>query len=242
MNISSNNWSLSIDLNGGRIRELSYKGIKVLGTYHRIDGKIGNTHLCVPSFDKEGIEKYNLPFHGLVRNGAWNVERRTGNEMRITTTTLATDSYPASLKVEQTFTLGDTFKHDIFVYHLSGEPVPVNSGVHYYWDTPNGWEKTTVNSRQSAEQIKNNGYIDLQEKNIIRFPHATYQVTSDGFHNAVLWTSFKIDEKGKRQYGRDFCCIEPVIGWSGYFGSEKSIVRKGETKSFSLEVSAGERT
>ena len=48
------NWLLKIDLEGGRIYELSKEGEKILGTYERIDEKIGNTHVCIPNFAREG--------------------------------------------------------------------------------------------------------------------------------------------------------------------------------------------
>ncbi len=241
MNLSSHNWSLTLDLNGGRITELSYLGIKIFGTYQRIDGKLGNSHLCVPSFDKEGIEKYKLPFHGLVRNNVWNVERRTKNRICISVGTQATATYPASLKILQTFTLGNDFIHNISVQHFSGEAVPVNIGVHYYWDTPEGWNMTAVNSQQSTEKIMSNGFIALEEKNVIQFPHAKYSLISQGFENAVLWTSF-IDSQEEKRYSQDFCCIEPVIGWPHFFGSEKSFLKVGDKKDFLIKLCAGERT
>ena len=242
MNISSNGWSLSLDLSGGRIKELSHSGVKVFGTYNRIDGKQGNTHLCVPSFDKEGMEKWGLPFHGLVRNCLWSEEHRTENELSISTQTEPSIVYPASLKVEQTFTLSDVFTHTVAVSHISGNEVPLNIGVHYYWDTPKGWNDTQINNANIKANIETNGTTHLESKNKIVFPHATYELTSSGFNTAVLWTSFKTSEKGDKTYSQDFCCIEPVLDWPGYFGSEGSVLKNGEKKIASLMIGAGERT
>ena len=245
MNLQFHNWSLSLDLIGGRIQELSHEGVNVFGTYARMNGKMGNTHLCVPSFDIEGQEKYNLPFHGLVRTIPWTVKNASDSSIVISYITTPSNTYSAELSIEQTFTLKETFVHSIQVAHLRGEAVPLNIGVHYYWDTPQGWDKLSVNSQQSTEGIKSNGYMILKEKNIIEFPHASYEMKSDGFHSAALWTSFKTDESGKKSYSRDFCCIEPVIGWPGYFGSEESMMRKGEQKTVSIaleKLCAGERT
>jgi galactose mutarotase-like enzyme len=236
MYITSNNWALSLSLNGGRVENLSYNDIKVFSTYNRIDGKLGNTHLCIPSFDKEGIEKYNLPFHGLVRNAVWNMERRTENEISISTITQASTTYPASLKVEQVFLMDKDFSHTIIVSHISGEAVPVNIGVHYYWDTPRGWNETQINNTNIATNFETNGFIKLEQTNKVVFPHATYQLTSKGFNNAVLWTSFKTNEMGEKQYSQDFCCIEPVLGWLGYFGTERSILRPGKSISASISL------
>lgn len=235
MYISSNNWSLSVDLNGGRIKELSFNDQRVFGTYRRIDGKEGNTHICVPSFDKEGIEKYSLPFHGLVRNAVWTEELRTKNSIQISTLTTPSQSYPASLLVTQTFELGSSFSHKVSVVHLTGEPVPVNCAIHYYWDTPQGWEGTRINNTNSETNIRTNGFVKLEEQNIIQFPHAKYQLTSHGFNNAVTWTSFT-GEGNEKKCSTDFCCIEPVVGWPDYFGSKESMLNPGETVSASIEL------
>lgn len=236
MNITSNNWSLTIDLMGGRIMELSYRGVKVLGTYNRIDGKQGNTHLCIPSFDKEGVEKYNLPFHGLVRNNLWILERGTENELYISTTTQSTANYPAILNVTQTFYLGEVFEHKITVSHVSGQPVPLNVGIHYYWDTPSGWDKIIIGNQNQKDTIETNGSIDLLNNNLIQFPQTTYELTSNGFHSAVLWTSFKTNENALKEYSQDFCCIEPVLKWPGYFGGEESMLYPGKNISASIKI------
>lgn len=242
MDISSGNWSLTLDLNGGRIEELTHEGVRIFGTYNRIDGKIGNTHLCIPSFDKEGIEEYGLPFHGLVRNILWTTGKATQNSLSLSIVTQPTVFYPASLRVTQTFILTDVFVHSVSITHISGEPVPVNCGIHYYWDTPEGWHGTQINGVNMNEAIETNGFIGQNGTNIITFPHATYKLVSNGFHSAVLWTSFKTIENEKKEYSQDFCCIEPVIGWPHYFGSEKSMLKRGEVKTISLSLCAGERT
>lgn len=233
MNLSFGKWGLTIDLDGGRIKELARKGQKIFGTYNRIDGKEGNTHLCVPSFDREGSEKYGLPFHGLVRNSLWTIDGQSEDTLSLSIITKATATYPASLKVTQTFTLNDVFTHSIGISHLSGNPVPVNCGVHYYWNTPQGWDNTQINESNSKTNIETNGYVTLSEHNSIIFPHAAYQLTSHGFHNAVTWTSFKNEGK-KKIYSNDFCCIEPVVGWPDYFGSKESMLNPGETVSASI--------
>ncbi len=236
MYISSGHWSLSLDLDGGRIQELCHKGTKVFGTYNRIDGKQGNTHVCIPSFDREGQEKYGLPFHGLVRNIKWQVNSQSKSSLSISCKTPSSTLYLAQLSVEQQFNLEDSFIHRIRITHIKGKEVPVNIGCHYYWDTPRGWNKIKIQNINQEEVIETNGYIDLQEKNSIDFPHAKYELISYGFHSAVLWTSFKIDENKNKVYSNDFCCIEPIIGWPHYFGSKQSFLRLGETVSASIQL------
>lgn len=243
MKLIYTDWSLSVDLDGGRISELTHKSKRILGTYKRLDGKTGNTHICAPSFDKEGQgAPYELPFHGYARTLTWVVEKQTDSSLSISTVTPKTPTYNAELKLVQHFSLGSVFTHSTEVIHLSGSPVPVNIGIHYYWDTPKGWEPVMINNMPQKENIRSNGYMSLLPENTISFPHATYYMQSEGFHSAALWTSFA-DHNGSKQYNDDFCCIEPIIGWPGYFGTEKSTVKEGQQKMVSIKIAgAGERT
>lgn len=236
MDITSNNWSVSLDLNGGRIQELAYKGVKIFGTYQRMDGKIGNTHICAPSFDREGQEKYNLPFHGYARTLTWNIKQQTANRVEISTKTKEIEMYPAQLEISQEFLLDDQFTHTVSVKHISGQQVPVNIAIHYYWDTPKDWETVSLNDELLSPSIKTNKSIGLKEKNLITFPHAQYEMLSQGFRTAALWSSFKTDEGENKIYNHDFCCIEPIIEWPNYFGSDKSILHPGETISTSISI------
>ena len=236
MELTFNNWSLFLDLDGGRIQELTHKGIKVFGTYHRIDGKIGNTHICAPSFDKEGQEKFGLAFHGYARTLQWKVEKQTADTIIISTITLSSKTYPASLKISQEFSLNEHFIHTVSLSHLSGKAVPINIGVHYYWDTPKGWGKSSLNDEPLSTNIKTNGYMNLKKINTVVFPHTTYELTSNGFRSAVLWTSLKIDGQENKLFSNDFCCIEPVLEWPHFFGSEQSILHPSETISASIRI------
>lgn len=236
MNLTSNGWSLTLDLNGGRIQELAYQGIKVFGTYKRIDGKVGNTHICTPSFDKEGQGAYQLPFHGYARTLVWSGEQIADNTLQIKTVTSSTPTYPAELELTQTFTLGDSFSHVVEVKNIKGDVVPVNIGIHYYWDTPKGWKNSTLNDKKLAFSIETNGYMDLTNESIITLPHAKYTITSDGLHTIMLWTSFKTEHDGTKTFSNDFCCIEPIAKWPGYFGSEQSLLGRGKNVSASIQI------
>ncbi|MCX6731249.1 MAG: hypothetical protein NTZ55_05355, partial [Candidatus Roizmanbacteria bacterium] len=187
MNLICNDWSLTLDLSGGRIRELTYKGERVFGTYKRIDGKMGNTHICAPSFDKEGQEEYQLPFHGYARTLIWSGEQVSDDTLRIKTITPSSQKYPAELELTQTFSLSDIFNHIIEVKNSKGDEVPVNMGIHYYWDTPQGWKESTLNGKKLSSYIESNGYIDLTNESTITLPQAKYQMTSDGLHTVMLW-------------------------------------------------------
>ena len=79
----SNDWELIFDLSGGRIVSLKNKDKFILGTFQRIDGKTGNTHVCTPNFAEEGMEKYNLPFHGPFRNSEWTLINNSETNLEI---------------------------------------------------------------------------------------------------------------------------------------------------------------
>jgi len=236
MEINSNKWSLSLDLDGGRIKYLAFDNFPILGTYKRVDGKLGNTHICAPSFDKEGEDKFNLPFHGYARTLQWDFEKIADNVVQIKTITTSTKTYPAKLELIQRFVLGETFKHSVEVKHIDGLEVPVNIGIHYYWDTPKGWNDVQINNTNIKTNIETNGNMKLLPENIIKFPHATYKLSTKEFHSAALWTSFKLNEMGIKKYSTDFCCIEPIIGWPGYFGTPKSFIKPHETVSVFVEL------
>lgn len=238
INFKNKNWSLTLDLQGGRILELSHKATKMLGTYFRLDGKVGSTHICTPSFDKEGQDlKWSLPFHGYARTLDWIVEKQTETDVTISTHTAPTPTYNALLKLSQTFIMDQVFLHSVAVENIKGNAVPVNVGLHYYWDTPQGWDDLTINNKSQMTNVKENGYCDLQKVNVIKFPLVSYTLTSHGFQSAALWTSFTTNTLGAKQYNQDFCCIEPIIKWPGYFGSKESILEVGKTKIIKLEIS-----
>ncbi len=220
------NWELTLDLKGGRIVSLYCSGQKILGTYNRADNKIGNTHVCIPNFANEGAD-LALPFHGPSRNSIWKVKNKRRYSIVISCDIPATDLYPAKLHIEQSFTLRDSFVHEIKVTNTKGSAVPLNIGCHYYWDTPKGWEGTMINKRIVNNQIENNGSMSLKEKNEIVFPHTTYRIEQIGFGMAVLWTGF-YEKKGEKRFDNVYCCIEPVRGRGNFFGSGASMIKEGQ--------------
>ncbi len=225
-------WICDIDLQGGRITKLSYGNQTVLGSYNRIDGKQGNTHLCVPNFADEGGETYGLPFHGPARNCMWKLVSHDTGSIRCVIP--KTEKYPAELSVIQRFVLSNTqFSHTITVSHIGGEPVPINIGIHNYWDTPNGWENLKLNSQDAVYIVKKNGRVPLKKENSLEFSSGKkiYWEVS-GFSEAVLWSAFRGNE-----FDKNYVCIEPVLGYKNYFESKESILRKGEKKQYSQQIS-----
>jgi len=230
-------WELQIDLNGGRIMRLKKENKIILGSFDRIDGKVGNTHLCAPNFGIEGKE-LGLPFHGFARQATWQVEYWVMGKTCISTILPKTLSYPSPLKLEQLFKLNEHFIHTVEITNIGDKQVPVNLGVHYYWDTPAGWKETLINNKSISELIENNKIIKLSNKFEINFPkQKPLSIKQTGFYNAVFWTGFK--EQGyKKIYDQKYCCIEPVIGIGDYFGSKKSLLSPGKSIKIEFAIQA----
>jgi len=234
MQISNSNWRLEIDLQGGRISKLRYRDQIILGSFDRVDGKKGNTHLCLPNFGAEG-KKFDLPFHGPARNEIWKIIKQSNNSLTIVWEMLPTEKYQGNLLIEQQFTIEKDFKQTIGVMNR-GKTVPVNIGIHNYWNTPHGWRNTLVNGVNATEGIETNGSIKIKNENEIIFPGMRPIIWQlSGFNDAVLWTGFK-KEREKIIYDQQYACIEPVIGYNkNYFGSEQSLL--GPHQSFSASQS-----
>lgn len=219
--IKSRDWSLKIDLEGGRIYELCKKGEKILGSYERIDGKTGNTHICVPNFAMEGVKSLGMVAHGPFRNGLWELETR--NEKSDTRIKLETEG----LGVEQRFSLGKTFSQQIIIKNFSSEAKRVNVAVHNYWDTPQGWQGIKLNGEEITMAVKSNPEIKIEEDNILEISGKNaikWQLL--GFNYVKVWTAFK--EEGKiKIYDPGYVCIEPLMEKEGFVETQASFLPPG---------------
>lgn len=209
--IKSGDWELVIDLAGGRIVSLKKAGRLILGTFSRIDGKTGNTHLCVPNFADEG-SNLGLPFHGPARNSTWQVGFCGDSSILIGIVLDKSLLYPIRLQVRQKFVFGVNFSQQIEIKNIGRLSAPVNLGIHYYWSTPAGMTGTRVNGHDITDLIKDNKEIGLLPVNRIIFPKQTPIVMrTEGFPRAVVWTGFRA-QAGKKIFDDHYCCIEPVAG------------------------------
>lgn len=229
--LSANYLTLTVDLSGGRILELKSRGETVLGTFTRIDGKTGNTHLCLPNFGAEGQEKYNLPFHGYARTVNWETaggRYQLPDRLTLRCYLPPTSNYPAELEVTQEFALlPDVFRQTVTVKNLQGPPVPVNIGIHNYWQTPAKWEGARLNGEDITQKIKDNGFSPLKSDNAITFSGGvSYKLHTEGFGAAVLWTGRK-----DGRFDSAYACIEPAVAYDpGYFGSDESLLAEKQTR------------
>ena len=196
-------WELVIDLDGGRISSLKSKGILILGTFERIDGKSGNTHVCIPNFADDGVKKYGFPFHGPFRNAKWNLIQQTENSLEI-------ECEIDGLNVHQFFLLNDYFVQKIIIENKSEEEKPINMAIHNYWSSDLGWQGVMLNNLDISLGIKESIFVNFRQLNDLNIPGKPlikWQLM--GFNYARLWTGF-LDEGGNKIFDNNYFCVEPV--------------------------------
>jgi len=228
---------VAVNLAGGRIHQLVYGERTILGTYPRIDGKNGSTHVCVPNFASEGTGTHALPFHGPARGLMWEVREQTATMLTITCNIAPSSSYSAPLHVVQSLSIGASFVHVVSVTNMGAQGVPVNIGIHNYWETPQGWRGTKVNGTDVSHAIATNGSIDAEPQNSIIFPgQSPIYMQTKGVKHLVTWTGVKNDT-----YDETYACIEPVHSYDpSFFGSTPSMLMPADTRTISQEISVAD--
>ena len=227
--IENNGWKLEIDLDGGRIVSIEKEEQKILGTFERIDGKSGNTHICTPNFAAEGVEEFGFVFHGPFRNTVWEVIGKSNTALEI-------QCEVDGLLVKQFFRLTDSFSQDIEVLNNSNEKKRVNVAMHNYWDTEFGWQGTKLNGVDITQGVKTNPEVELKELNtleIIGKKIIFWKV--ENFKLAKLWTGVK-EENGVKSYDRKYVCIEPEMEFEGFVTTDKSWLESGKGISLNQSI------
>jgi hypothetical protein len=218
--IENNGWVLEINLDGGRIVNLIKDNQKILGTFDRIDGKQGNTHICTPNFAAEGVEKFGFMFHGPFRNSEWQIIKQGQKNLEI-------NCEIDGLVVIQKFQINDEFEQKIVIKNKSNERKRVNVAMHNYWDTAAGWQGIKLNGVDITEGIKNNPEIELKKENIFEIPGKKPVVWKvENFKLAKLWTGVK-EENEIKFFDQNYVCIEPEMEFEGFVETEKSWLRVG---------------
>lgn len=213
--IQNNDWNLIIDLNGGRIRELKYKKDIILGSFKRIDGKEGNTHICCPNFGGEGMEKFNLPFHGPFRNLEWKLINKNKDTIEIEAESLG-------LKIKQIFKLINGFEQVVRIFNLENKDRLANVAIHNYWDTRNSWKGTKLNGEIIDELIKSDIDRELLSVNILEIlGKRKYKWSVEGFKYQRFWTAFK-ETEGEKKYDQNYICVEPSLERQGFLNTEQT--------------------
>lgn len=217
--LNNSGWELVIDLEGGRIVGLRNKEILILGSFERIDGKKGNTHVCIPNFNMDGVKEFGLPPHGPFRNELWKVSQQTENLLNI-------ECEIGGINVHQVFSFEeDNFNQKIVIENKNEEGKPVNAAIHNYWSSDLGWESVTLDGTDLTLGIKNSDFVDLKsinELNVSGRPLIKWQVF--GFKYAKLWTGF-LEEGENKIFDNNYFCLEPIMEKDeNFFGSPESIL------------------
>lgn len=218
--VSNNNWLLEVDLRGGRIVKLEKNKQKIFGTYERIDEKIGNTHLCVPNFASEGVEKLGFIFHGPFRNALWKLVDQNKEKIEISCEI-------EGLLVSQVFEIREKFNQTVRVKNLGNDKKRVHVAIHNYWDTEFGWGGIKLNGYDIIGGFIDNLEIKLEKNNILEIKgkkSINWQV--ENFKKAKLWTGVK-DANGKRIFDEKYVCIEPVMEYEGFVETQRSWLECG---------------
>ncbi|HRT40170.1 MAG TPA: hypothetical protein P5299_02305 [Candidatus Woesebacteria bacterium] len=195
MKLIENGWELGIDLMGGRITELRKDNQQILGTFQRIDGKKGSTHVCFPCF---GNEMPKLPFHGPARDEKWTIADTYGENAEIVY------SYK-KWRIKQIFKLEKVFVHQFIIENKGMRKLPVNLAVHYYFNL--NYKDLTINGDKMEQYIKADGEIQAKRTNIIDDGTIRILMILDGFERIHLWTGRK-----NGIYDESYCCLEPLWG------------------------------
>jgi len=213
--IQNGDWNLVVELNGGRIKELKYKNEVILGTFKRIDGKTGNTHICCPNFASEGMEKFGLPFHGPFRSLEWKLIDKNENKIEIEIENL-------DLEIRQIFEIGDVFKQTIKIKNLVNENRLINMAIHNYWDSRNGRKGTRLNDKIIDNLVESDSNQILSNINVLEIPgKQKYNWSLEGFKYGQFWTSFNEFDNGKT-YDQNYVCVEPSLEKQGFLDEEKT--------------------
>lgn len=234
--ISNKNWVLEVSLGGGRVVDLRCKDRKILGSFNRIDGKTGNTHLCVPNFANEGVELYGLPFHGPSRNEEWEVVKQTENSLVIACEIREVGNYPGNIYLKQELELNEEFSQKVLIKNIGIKKAPVNLGIHNYFYSENDWRGVMVNGVDVGTIVEISDYIELKEENLVSIPGKSEIIWKTyGFNFAKLWTGFK-EENGVKTFDKEYVCIEPVRGKEGLVEKPESIISEGEELVFEQRI------
>jgi len=211
--IQNGGWTLSVDLDGGRIGELRYNDEIVLGTFLRIDGKKGNTHVCCPNFGNEGDN--DLPFHGPFRNKEWNLVNKSLDNIEI-------EAVDLELRVRQIFDLKDGFEQKVIIENLETVDRAANVAIHNYWAAEMGWQGTKLNGKIVDELVKSDTSQSIFGSSILEIPGKSVKRWNlIGFGFVQFWVSFSENE-GQKKYDNGYICIEPALEEQGFLNGGKN--------------------
>lgn len=198
---------ITVAREGARLQDLEILNTKVLTAPTRGDGKDASTHLCTPIFGPETTTSYGIAQHGDFRNQTHTpriTEMGFGFSSNIDDGTL-----PKGASVDLIYRLSPYALTITTTYFNSGSvPVPINSGVHFYWYSPEGWDGLVINGNDVTQRVKDDDIIPLKSTNLIKIPgRPEYLLRQFGLNCANLW-AYRDPETG--EYDQHYVAIEPV--------------------------------
>ncbi|MGI8420424.1 MAG: hypothetical protein ACR2LN_07350 [Candidatus Levyibacteriota bacterium] len=236
--IKENDDVLRVESLGAKV-SLTLKGIPLLGSFTRGDGKTGITHPCTPVFGPDRKNLYGLKQHGNMRNEPVSLQHVADNV--IVSHALADPGYPKGVVVKQIMGVEDGSFSLVMIHTNNGtEEVALNAGEHCYFVAPQGYKGTEINGKDISSLIDEHydGFaIELEETNKIQIPGQPELVLrQNGFHYAMLWVGKNPDTK---EIDQTYVCIEPVEGdpTSNFFGSTASKLLSGQSRSAMFSIS-----
>lgn len=224
---------------GGKI-QVQLRGVVVLGSFERGDGKKGITHPCTPIFGSDKNNLYGLNQHGNMRNEHISVNQ-VGDNI-ITSHTITDEGYPEGIVVKQMMGIEDGMFSLVMIHtNIGTAKAALNTGEHCYFEAPQGYKGTKVNDVDVTSLIEENWdgkAIELKEANLIQIPgKPAITLAQNGFNKAMIWVGK--NPKSKVIDGT-YVCIEPVEEnpTGSYFGSKQSYLLPGQSRSamFSLVI------
>ena len=228
---------LRVTRQGARLT-VNLGGVAVMGEFERGDGKAGITHTCSPIFGPDKHKLYGLVQHGMMRNEPSKVNASTPNQIMIKH--IVTDAgYPPGVVVEETLGIENSVFSFAMAHHNSGqEKVPLNAGLHCYFDAPTGYKGTKVNNQDISsliEQHPDGAPIALPARSIIQIPgKPQMQLVQDSFRFAMVWAGRnpQTDEIDKT-----YVCIEPIELHPDEFGQPVSNLHPSGKRTSSFDLS-----
>jgi galactose mutarotase-like enzyme len=225
-----------VDLHGAR-KTLTLNGVPILIETQRADGKVGSTHPCTPNFANPE-NTYGLPQHGPALNADWKVLTQTEDSLTIVYS-IEGGTFPKGLKIVQTLRINNGLFEIYTVHtHAGTEPAPLIYGEHFYWDAPNSLQNMKLNEVELQDLYipPEGALLVLDEKNALQISgKPAINLEQENMPVGILWQG-----KGDSSY----VCIEPVTmnpykdeEGKPYFGSAKSMLKPGETKTAYVSIS-----
>lgn len=221
---------------GSRIELLVLKGHEISSIVTRGDGSQASGHPCAPNFD-EDTAGFGFKRHGVARDSLATVTELTLSSIS-TEVQIKKRGYPSLLFRQYYSLFPDHLDIDTYTENIGRAAAPVNTGNHPYFNSPEGWEGTTLNGQDVSEVIRNDGIVMWQTRNDLVIPGGPKIILEQsGLPVANLWTGR--NERG--ELDRHYFTVSSVEGnfREGFFGSDASLIPPRNSRHTRLTIALG---